>query len=90
MDLDNYLEIRESRDKPDKTAAYLFLAPPVGRKGTNRRLNQRSMEKLVEKYAIAFGNSVLTLHALRHSFANRFHKENNDVPRLRIQKGHRL
>ncbi|WP_238651802.1 tyrosine recombinase XerS [Paenibacillus piscarius] len=88
MDLNNYLEVRESRYKPDKTAAYLFLAAPVGRKGTNRRLNQRSIEKLVEKYAIAFGKPALTVHALRHSFATRYHKENNDVPRLRIQMGH--
>lgn len=51
MDLNNYLEVRESRYKPDKSASFLFMAAPVGRKGTNRRLNQRSIEKLVEKYA---------------------------------------
>lgn len=91
MDLNNYLDVRESRYKPDKTATYLFMAAPVGRKGTNRRLNQRSIEKLVEKYAIAFGKPALTVHALRHSFATRYHKENkenNDVPKLRNQLGH--
>lgn len=55
MDLNNYLAIRESRYKPDKSASFLFIAAPVGRKGTNRRLSQRSIEKLVEKYAAAYG-----------------------------------
>lgn len=38
------------------------------------------IEKLVEKYAIACGKPALTVHALRYSFATRYHKDNNDVP----------
>lgn len=28
------------------------------------------------------------MHALRHSFATRYHKANNDVPKLKDQLGH--
>lgn len=66
----------------------MFIAAPVGRKGKNRRLTQRSIEKLVEKYATAFGKPALTVHSLRHSFATRYHIENNDVPKLKNQLGH--
>ncbi|WP_025722161.1 tyrosine-type recombinase/integrase [Paenibacillus polymyxa] len=51
-------------------------------------LNQRSIEKLIEKYATAFEKPALTVHSLRHSFATRYHLENNDVPRLKNQLGH--
>ncbi|MGW8958168.1 tyrosine-type recombinase/integrase [Paenibacillus sp. NPDC055715] len=54
----------------------------------NRRLTQSSIEKLVEKYATAFGKPALTVHSLRHSFATRYHIENNDVPKLKNQLGH--
>ncbi|KJK31031.1 tyrosine recombinase XerS [Paenibacillus polymyxa] len=88
MDLESYLEIREARYLPDKQENYLFIAAPVGRKGKSRRLTQRSIEKLIEKYATAFGKPSLTVHSLRHSFATRYHLENNDVPRLKNQLGH--
>ncbi|WP_258296922.1 tyrosine recombinase XerS [Paenibacillus peoriae] len=88
LDLENYLQIRESRYKPEKTESFLFIAAPIGRKGKSRRLTQRSIEKLIEKYAIAFGKPALTVHSLRHSFATRYHLENNDVPRLKNQLGH--
>ncbi|MDU7473772.1 MAG: tyrosine recombinase XerS [Paenibacillus macerans] len=87
-DLENYLSIREARYAPDKSESSLFLAAPIGRKGTNRRLTPRAIEKLIEKYAAAFGKPALTVHALRHSFATRYHQENNDVPRLKNQLGH--
>nr|WP_245864592.1 tyrosine-type recombinase/integrase [Paenibacillus donghaensis] len=88
LDLESYRKIRESRYAPEKSSNYLFLAAPVGRKGTSRRLTPRAIEKLVEKYANAFGKPALTVHSLRHSFATRYHLENNDVPRLRNQLGH--
>lgn len=88
MDLESYLQIRETRYLPDKQENYLFIAAPVGRKGKSRRLTQRSIEKLIEKYATAFGKPSLTVHSLRHSFATRYHLENNDVPRLKNQLGH--
>lgn len=88
LDIENYLQVRETRYTPEKNEKYLFIAAPVGRKGKNRRLTQRSIEKLVEKYATAFGKPALTVHSLRHSFATRYHIENNDVPKLKNQLGH--
>lgn len=44
MDLESYLQVRASRYLPEKNEIYLFLAAPVGRKGRNRRLTQRSIE----------------------------------------------
>lgn len=87
-DVKEYLLIREERYKPDKNMPYLFLASQMGPSGKSRRLTQRSIEKLVEKYAVSFGKPALTVHALRHSFATRYHQENNDVPKLRNQLGH--
>ncbi|WP_431088747.1 tyrosine recombinase XerS [Paenibacillus sp. 8b26] len=88
VDLESYLQIRTARYQTDKNEDFLFVAAPVGRKGKNRRLTQRSIEKLIEKYATAFGKPSLTVHSLRHSFATRYHLENNDVPRLKNQLGH--
>ena len=88
IDIENYLHIRETRYTPEKNERFLFIAAPVGRKGKNRRLTQRSIEKLVEKYATAFGKPALTVHSLRHSFATRYHIENNDVSKLKNQLGH--
>ncbi|CQR55940.1 tyrosine recombinase XerS [Paenibacillus riograndensis] len=88
LDLESYLQIRETRYVPEKLENYLFIAAPVGRKGKSRRLTQRSIEKLIEKYAAAFGKPSLTVHSLRHSFATRYHLENNDVPKLKNQLGH--
>ncbi|MDR9855402.1 tyrosine recombinase XerS [Paenibacillus sp. VCA1] len=88
MDLESYLKIREARYIPKKSENYLFIAAPIGRKGQSRRLTPRSIEKLIEKYAAAFGKPALTVHSLRHSFATRYHLENNDVPKLKNQLGH--
>lgn len=88
MDLENYLQIRETKYSPAKSENYLFIAARVGRKGTNRRLTQRAIEKLIKKYAAAYGKPSLTVHSLRHSFATRYHLENNDVPKLKNQLGH--
>ncbi|WP_226991707.1 tyrosine-type recombinase/integrase [Paenibacillus sabinae] len=76
MDLESYLQIRESRYAPEKHENYLFIAAPVGRKGKSRRLTGRSIKKLIEKYATAIGKPSLTVHSLRHSFATRYHLEN--------------
>ncbi|MEK5260033.1 tyrosine-type recombinase/integrase [Paenibacillus sp. FSL P4-0113] len=73
---------------PEKNESFLFIAAPIGRKGKSRRLTQRSIEKLIEKYASAFGKPALIVHSLRHSFATRYHLESNDVPRLKNQLGH--
>ncbi|NOU75712.1 tyrosine recombinase XerS [Paenibacillus sp. LMG 31458] len=87
-DLEEYLKVREERYQIDKTMKALFIAASMGPVGTTRRLTPRSVEKMVEKYAIAHGRPALTVHTLRHSFATRYHQENNDVPKLRNQLGH--
>ncbi|MEB1807386.1 MAG: tyrosine recombinase XerS [Bacillaceae bacterium] len=88
MDLKEYLEVREERYTVNKGNKALFVASAMGPKGTSRRLSERSIEKIVEKYAVAFGKPALSVHKLRHSFATRYHLENNDVPKLRRQLGH--
>ena len=88
LDLKDYIEIREQRYNTDKSIKALFVASSMGPKGTTRRLTERSIEKIVEKYAKAFGKPALSVHKLRHSFATRYHMENNDVPKLRRQLGH--
>ncbi len=87
-DLQEYLAIRASKYQVDKTNKALFISAPIGPKGKSRRLTARSVEKLVEKYAAAFGKPALSVHKLRHSFATRYHAEINDVPKLRRQLGH--
>lgn len=88
LDIKDYMEIREERYTIDKNIRALFVASSMGPKGTTRRLTERSIEKIVEKYAKAFGKPSLSVHKLRHSFATRYHMENNDVPKLRRQLGH--
>lgn len=88
LDLKEYLEIRENRYQVTKSTKALFIAATMGPKGTSRRLTERSIEKIIEKYAKAFGKPSLSVHKLRHSFATRYHVENNDVPKLRRQLGH--
>ncbi|WKL02230.1 tyrosine recombinase XerS [Paenibacillus amylolyticus] len=87
-DIKEYIKIRDQRYKPSSKEIALFIAAPVGRKGGTRRLTQRAIEKLVQKYANLYGKPSLNVHALRHSFATRYHKANNDVPKLKDQLGH--
>jgi integrase len=88
LDLKEYLAIRGERYKVNKNIKALFIASSMGPKGKSRRLSERSVEKIIEKYAKAFGKPALFAHKLRHSFAIRYHAENNDVPKLRRQLGH--
>jgi site-specific recombinase XerD len=88
LDLEAYLSVRGSKYNVAKDNKALFVAAPMGPKGTTRRLSARAIEKLIEKYAKAFGKSSLSVHKLRHSFATRYHAEINDVPKLRRQLGH--
>lgn len=87
-DLQEYLSIRAEKYQVDKNNKALFISAPIGPKGKSRRLTARSVEKLIEKYATAFGKPSLSVHKLRHSFATRYHAEINDVPKLRRQLGH--
>ncbi len=88
LDLKDYLAVRNDRYHLTKTTKSLFVSAPIGPKSTTRRLTPRAIEKLVEKYANAFGKSSLSVHKLRHSFATRYHSAINDVPKLRRQLGH--
>jgi site-specific recombinase XerD len=87
-DLQAYLSIRTAKYQVEKNNKALFIAASMGPKGKSRRLSARSVEKLIEKYATAFGKPSLSVHKLRHSFATRYHAEINDVPKLRRQLGH--
>ncbi|NRD79619.1 tyrosine recombinase XerS [Bacillus sp. BRMEA1] len=87
-DLQDYLAVRNTKYDVDKQNKALFISARIGPKGTTRRLTARAVEKLVEKYAAAFGKPSLSVHKLRHSFATRYHAEINDVPKLRRQLGH--
>ncbi|MRG85263.1 tyrosine-type recombinase/integrase [Salinibacillus xinjiangensis] len=88
LDLKEYLTIRKEKYGINKSNKALFVATTMGPKGTSRRLTERSIEKIVEKYSAAFGKPSLSVHKLRHSFATRYHFENNNVPKLRRQLGH--
>jgi site-specific recombinase XerD len=87
-DLQEYLNVRVTKYQVDKNNKALFISAPIGPKGKSRRLTARAVEKLIEKYAAAFGKPSLSVHKLRHSFATRYHAEINDVPKLRRQLGH--
>ncbi|MGX6443329.1 tyrosine recombinase XerS [Neobacillus sp. K501] len=87
-DLQDYLAVRSSKYQVDKNNHALFISAAIGPKGKTRRLTARSVEKMIEKYASAFGKPSLSVHKLRHSFATRYHAEINDVPKLRRQLGH--
>lgn len=88
IDLTEYMKIRNEKYKVSKSITALFVASQMGPKETSRRLTERAIEKMVDKYAFAFGKPALSVHKLRHSFATRYHNENNDVPKLRRQLGH--
>ncbi|MFS0672607.1 tyrosine recombinase XerS [Ornithinibacillus sp. 179-J 7C1 HS] len=88
IDLKEYISVREVKYQVSKNFKALFIASSMGPKDTSRRLTGRSIEKIIEKYAKAFGKPALSVHKLRHSFATRYHFENNDVPKLRRQLGH--
>lgn len=88
MDLKEYLLIRTARYNLDKKEKALFVSTAIGPKKSNRRLSHRAVEKIIEKYASAFGKPALSVHKLRHSFATRYHLENNDIPKLKNQLGH--
>lgn len=87
-DLEEYLSIRSSRYNLGKSEKALFVSTAIGPEKSDRRLSNRAIEKIIEKYARAFGKPALSVHKLRHSFATRYHMENNDIPKLKKHLGH--
>ncbi|GGH80642.1 site-specific recombinase XerD [Pullulanibacillus pueri] len=87
-DLQEYIDIRDTRYQLPKKEKALFVSTAIGPNKASRRLSNRAIEKIVEKYAAAFGKPALSVHKLRHSFATRYHKENNDIPKLKKHLGH--
>ncbi|MGG4498427.1 tyrosine recombinase XerS [Brevibacillus reuszeri] len=79
--LQAYLDIRTDRYKVDKKVKSLFVSGST-RTGKAETFRKISIQKMVEKYAIAFGKPNLTVHKLRHSFGTRFHIENGADPVL--------
>ncbi|MDC0764918.1 tyrosine recombinase XerS [Brevibacillus sp. AG] len=83
-----YLEIRESRYKPEKNDRALFLAKVTGQ-SNGKRIHWRTFQESVKKYGAAFGKPGLTVHGLRHSFASKFIEDpNSTLPSLQTQLGH--
>jgi len=84
--LAKYLQTRDSYHPPTHEDA-VFLAVSPG-KPEGHRIDVRSVQKLVKKYAKAFGIPDLSVHKLRHSFATQFLRLNPDPHQLQAQLGH--
>ena len=87
QDLLDYRLIREERYHPDKSEKAFFLSSAT-RTGKANRFSKSSAQKMVEKYAEAFGKGDLTIHKLRHTFATQHYKTNKDIATLKRQLGH--
>jgi site-specific recombinase XerD len=87
LDLMEYKEIRDSQYRPDKSEKAFFLSSPT-RTGKSQRMSKSTTQKLVDKYADAFGKGMLSVHKLRHTFATNHYKENKDIASLKRQLGH--
>lgn len=83
----SYLAIRDVKYKPDKNEKAFFLSLPNKTAGSNR-MSISSVQKMIKKYAAAFGKSSLSIHKLRHTFATNHYKENKDIKTLQVQLGH--
>ncbi|MGO0061317.1 tyrosine recombinase XerS [Brevibacillus fluminis] len=81
-----YLAQRD-RYRPADGEDALFLAVSAT-KPAGHRIELRSVQKLVKKYATAFGIPDLSVHKLRHSFATQFLRINPDPHQLQAQLGH--
>jgi len=88
QDLQAYLEIRKNRYRVSDQQQAVFLSLPTGPKGSVSRLTVRAAQKMLDRYVDSFGKPALTIHKLRHTFATKYHKENNDLAQLMEQLGH--
>lgn len=87
LDLYEYKKIREERYKPESNEKAFFLSSTT-KTGKANRFSKSSAQKMVNKYAAAFGKGDLSIHKLRHTFATQHYKNNNDIASLKRQLGH--
>lgn len=87
LDLLEYKQIRETQYKPDANEKAFFLSSPTAT-GRSTRMSKSAAQRVVDKYADAFGKGALSIHKLRHTFATNHYKENGDLAALKRQLGH--
>lgn len=87
LDLLEYKNIRESQYKPDPNEKAFFLSSPTAT-GKSSRMSKSAVQRMIDKYAEAFGKGALSVHKLRHTFATNHYKENGDIAALKRQLGH--
>lgn len=85
-DLQNYLNVRETRYNAPKKEKALFLTVPNGKK-EGQMMSKRAIQEMVIKYAKRFGKPYLSVHKLRHSFATDYYLQ-NDLYKTQEQLGH--
>lgn len=84
--LAKYLQVRANYHPSAQEDAVFLAVSPSNPHG--HRIEVRSVQKLVKKYAKAFGIPDLSVHKLRHSFATQFLRLNPDPHQLQAQLGH--
>ncbi|HBZ79391.1 MULTISPECIES: tyrosine recombinase XerS [Brevibacillus] len=84
--LGRYLALRDKYHPGSQEDAVFLAVSPT--KPHGHRIEVRSVQKLVKKYAKAFGIPDLSVHKLRHSFATQFLRLNPDPHQLQAQLGH--
>ena len=84
--LGRYLQQRDKYMPSHQEDAVFLAVAPTNPNG--HRIEVRSVQKLVKKYAKAFGIPDLSVHKLRHSFATQFLRLNPDPHQLQAQLGH--
>ncbi|MDN4075308.1 tyrosine recombinase XerS [Fictibacillus terranigra] len=87
LDLKEYKDIREGRYNPPSSEKAFFLSMSTNT-GFSSRLKIRSLQKRFSSYIAMYEKNTLTIHKLRHSFATRHYKENNDIAMLKEVLNH--
>lgn len=85
-DLQEYINLRDSRYAAPRKEKALFLAVANG-KSEGSRMTKRAIQQMVLKYAKRFGKPYLSVHKLRHSFATDYYLR-NDLYKTQEQLGH--